>query len=449
MSGDLAAVVSPPTAGEAEATGAPARRVDVRRVCRQLQLAGVELIAPCNRGTAVGGGAPLGIDAGVVLASEAATSQLRQQLHAVAASGLPLSVSISGLGTGDGATERFGRICQLLQAFQPHMSEAHRALHIAVDAETRLLQALLRVRQTVLGVGHTYVLAGNARFRSDEKAALNPDDDRFWAELWRRRASPRTHVMLAPEVMPQCPLLSAETAKAVLPALGIQVPAGTSWLVMRLDLTRFADAAGVLCETELEHALHSCVDAGDALHDAASWPTSAMRQDAGLNRRLAIQVTGLGDLVELRRIDPCDVEALKNLDELLRWTRSTLQARSHLIAKSTGLLPAIEQSDPSRLLPCAVVREDWRQRWRHTADETAVRHRNLLVLSPWSIFPTRSRADFRYADLVPILLHADACAVQRSVSLSHWNVNEFKRFSQRAWAVLQRRSTTTLIAKGV
>ena len=70
MSGDLAAAVSPPTAGDAEATGAPSRRVEVQRVCRQLQLAGVELIAPCYRGTAVGGGAPLGIDAGVVLASE-------------------------------------------------------------------------------------------------------------------------------------------------------------------------------------------------------------------------------------------------------------------------------------------------------------------------------------------------------------------------------------------
>jgi hypothetical protein len=423
--------------------------VDVRRLCRQLQLAGVELIAPHHPGTAVGGGVPLGIDAGVVLSSEAATSQLRQQLQAVASSGSPLSVSISGLGSGTGAAGRFDRICQLLQAFQPHMPKAHRSLHIAVDAETASPDALLRVREAVLGAGHTYVLAGNARFRSDEKAALNTDDDRFWAGLWRRQASQRTHVMLAPEVMPQCPLLSAETAKAVLPALGIQVPAGTSWLVMRLDVTRFADTHGALRETELEHALHSCVDAGDALHDAASWPTSAMRQDAGLNRRLAIQVTGLGDLVELRKIDPCDVEALKTLDELLRWTRSTLQGRSHVIANARGLLPAIEQSDPSRLLPCAVVREDWRRRWRHTADETAVRHRNLLVLSPWSIFPTRSRADFRYADLLPILLHADACAIQRSVSLSHWYIDEFKRFNQRAWAVLQQRCAATLIAKGV
>lgn len=449
MPGDLAAVVSPPTARDADATGALSHCVDVRRLCRQLQLAGVELIAPHDPGTAVGGGVPLGIDAGVVLSSEAATSQLRQQLQAVASSGLPLSVSISGLGSGTGAAGRFDRICQLLQAFQPHMPKAHRSLHVAIDAETALPDALLRVREAVLGAGHTYLLAGNARFRSDEKAALNTDDDRFWAGLWRRQASQRTHVMLAPEVMPQCPLLSAETAKAVLPALGIQVPAGTSWLVMRLDVTRFADTHGVLRETELEHALHSCVDAGDALHDAASWPTSAMRQDAGLNRRLAIQVTGLGDLVELRKIDPCDVEALKNLDELLRWTRSTLQGRSHLIANARGSLPAIEQSDPSRLLPCAVVREDWRQRWRHTADETAVRHRNLLVLSPWSIFPTRSRADFRYADLLPILLHADACAIQRSVSLSHWYIDEFKRFNQRAWAVLQQRCAATLIAKGV
>lgn len=380
MSGDLAAAAAPFTAGEAEVTDAPSRRADAQRLCRQLQLAGVELITPHDPDTAVGGGVPLDVAAG---------------------------------------------------------------------SQALLPDTMPRVREASLSDGHSYVLAAADRFRSHENTASSGDHDRFWAGLWQRQAASRTHLMLAPDVMPQCPLLSVETATAILPALGIQVPPETSWLVMRLDVTRFADAQGVLQETVLEQALHSCVDAGDALHDAASWPTSAMRQDASLNRRLAIQLTGLGDLVELRRIDPCHVEALKNLDELLRWARSTLQARSHLIAKSAGRLPAIEQSDPSRLLPCAVAREDWRQRWRHTADETAVRHRNLLVLSPWSIFPTRHLADYRYADLLPILLHADACAVQRSVSLAQWNINEFKRFNRRAWAVLQQRCAATLIAKGV
>ncbi len=388
MSGDLAAVVSPPTARDTDTTGSPSRRADVRRLCRQLQLAGVELIAPCDSGTAVGGGVPLSVDSGTVL-------------------------------------------------------------DVVFGAEALRPDTALRLPDKVLDGGHAYVLPDEGRIRTGAIPAAHTDDEQFWRTLWQMRSSLRVHVMLAPEVIPQSPLLSAEKALAVLPASGIQVPAESSWIVMRLDVTRFADTHGVLQETVLEQALHCCVDAGEALHDVASWPTSAMRQDASLNRRLAIQLTGLGDLVELRKIDPCNVEALKNLDELLRWTRSTLHARSHLIAKTAGRLPAIEQSDPSGLLPCAVVREDWRQRWRHTADETAVRHRNLVVLSPWSIFPTGSSADFRYADLLPILLYADACAVQRSVSLSHWNINEFKRFNRRAWAVLQQRCTATLIAKGV
>ncbi len=362
------------------AAGSPSCRADVRRLHRQLQLAGVELIAPCGSGTTVGGGVPV---------------------------------------------------------------------DVAVRPGAQLPDATPNVAEVALSDGHSYVLAAADLFRSDENALSSKDDDRFWVGLWQKQAASRTHLMLAPDVMPQCPLLSVEAATAILPAHGIQVPAATSWLVMRLDVTRFADAHGVLQETALEQALHSCVDAGDALHDAASWPTSAMQRDARLNRRLAVVVTGLGDLVELRKIDPGDVEAVKNLDELLIWTRATLHARSHLIAKLSGRLPAIENSDPSQLLACAVVREDWRQRWRHTADETAVRHRNLLVLSPWSIFPTSPQADIRYADLLPILLHADACAVQRSVSLSHWNISEFKRFNRRAWAVLQQRCAATLIAKGV
>ena len=87
--------------------------------------------------------------------------------------------------------------------------------------------------------------------------------------------------------------------------------------------------------------------------------------------------------------------------------------------------------------------------WQQAVQASLVRHRNLLVISPWSLFPAGGAADFRYAELLPLLRHADACAFNKTVSIAHWNLKEFKCFHQRARAVLQQRSATTPIAKHV
>jgi hypothetical protein len=250
-------------------------------------------------------------------------------------------------------------------------------------------------------------------------------------------------------VSSQCPLLSAEIATNVLPSTGIQVPAGSAWVPIQLDLSRFADARGLIDEPALERALHCCVDIGEALHELMEWPTAMMRYDAWLNRRLAIMISGIGDLAFRRRLDPRQLHCLENLDQLLRWVQQTLHARSRQIARETTFLPALDLTDPGRSLPGGDVRDDWCMRWRRAVDQGAVRHRNLMVVSPWSVFPTSRPADMQYADLLPLVAHGDACAFSRSATLSHWNINEFKSFHQRAWAALQQRDAAALIAERV
>ena len=49
-------------------------------------------------------------------------------------------------------------------------------------------------------------------------------------------------------------------------------------------------------------------------------------------------------------------------------------------------------------------------------------------------------------DLLPVLGIANACAFSAAPDLSHWTVDEFKRFHQRAWAVLQQRDAAHQIA---
>ena len=72
-----------------------------------------------------------------------------------------------------------------------------------------------------------------------------------------------------------------------------------------------------------------------------------------------------------------------------------------------------------------------------------------MVLSPWSVFPTRGPADTRYFDLLPLLQFADAHAFAHPPALGHWNVNEFKAFHQRASAIIEQKDRSLLIAEQI
>ena len=273
--------------------------------------------------------------------------------------------------------------------------------------------------------------------------------DRLWRALWDLRKEPGVNTAFADRVMPQCPLLSAERGRAIVLPVGLQAPAASAWVGVGIDLTRFLRHDGVVDEPALMVCIETCVDVGDALHDTLAWPTADMQHDAWLNRRIAIIVSGFGDLLRIRGMAPSDHASLRYLNQLLLRLRTSAQSRSRALAMRSEPLPAIGLSDPSHALPRGSIREDWRRRWREAVRATLVRHRNLLVISPWSLFPSDARADYRYAELLPLLRHADACAFQRNMSIDHWNFNQFKHFHQRAQAVLKQRGATSQIAEHV
>ena len=273
--------------------------------------------------------------------------------------------------------------------------------------------------------------------------------DRLWGALWDLRTDPGVHTAFADRVMPQCPLLSAERGSTIVSPLGLQAPAGSAWVCMGIDLVRFARPGGLLDEQALRTCIVTCVQTGEALHDELAWPTADMQHDAWLNRRLAIVLSGFGDVLRIRGMAPSDHDSLRYLNRVLHRLRMSAQSQSRAIAMRSELLPAIALSDPSDGLPDGTVREDWHRRWREAVRATLVRHRNLLVISPWSLFPTDARADYEYAELLPLLRHADACTFRRNTSIRHWNFNQFKRFHQRARATLKQRVATSQIAKHV
>ena len=270
-----------------------------------------------------------------------------------------------------------------------------------------------------------------------------------WELLREQQEDQSLTLAFADCVVPQCSLLSAEPATVVKTPLGLQVPAGSAWVCMCVDLMRFTTLDNAFDEEALRHALETCVDVGEMFHEHVHWSTPEQRYDAWLNRRLAVMICGIGDVAACWKEEPGSHAALRRLNQLLLDARRTLQSRSRAIALRSERLPAITLSDPSHRLPPGSIRDDWKRRWQRAVGASLVRHRNLLALSPWLLFPANRPADPRYAEFLPLLRHADVIAFDKNVSTSHWNTSEFKRFCQRARAVLQQRTATSLIAEHV
>lgn len=404
---------------------------------RELEMAGTEPLLTLDSDGFLAGGVTLLVDAGDVDASAAAALQFRQQAFDVLATGLPLSVSIHGLPTVPASRDAFGRVCDLLRRAAGDAGAMTSQVEIVIGAGTTSPEEVSALRYRQLGEGIVHV-------RVDCGLLRNPQS---WYELWRARDTGQVRLTYASRVRSSCPLLCDEAATAVIPVTGIQVPAGTAWLSIGLNVTRFADARGRLCERSIEEALRRCVDIGEQLHEQVRWPTPQMRHDAWLNRRLAIVIDGLGELVSRRGLDPQRFTTLAEAKLLLSWIRDLLVAQSRTIARRTPRLPAIDESDPSRGFPGGQVQNGWRARWLDAVASSAVRHRNILVLSPWSVFPWQHPADYRFADLLPVLCFADACSLSGAPRLRHWNVNKFKAFHRRAWAVLQQGDVARQIAE--
>jgi hypothetical protein len=156
-------------------------------------------------------------------------------------------------------------------------------------------------------------------------------------------------------------------------------------------------------------------------------------------------VRGWGDVVAHGNADPESLAALREVQELVKHVAATLASASRAIADTDGYCPAIDIAG-ARILEHG---GEMNARWRRAVSDNAVRHRNLLSLSPWDVFPQQGPADFRYTNLLPLLKCANSLSFRRDVDISHWNVKEFKGFFERVSAILRRSSELSVIAKQV
>ena len=87
-----------------------------------------------------------------------------------------------------------------------------------------------------------------------------------WQRLWEMRDLAPISAVMPAVVSSPCPLLPDETADATLVATLTQVPAGSAWVSLEVDLVRYARRDGELRETLLDAALRGRVEELSLIH---------------------------------------------------------------------------------------------------------------------------------------------------------------------------------------
>ncbi len=400
---------------------------------------------PARIGSCEPGGVCKLLDAAAIARSSGVAEQARQQAFDILVNGLGLSVTVRAEPGKSRAIASLAAACEVLAQAAADAGAAPERVEILIDHPSVNPAEAAGVRGDKMGAGFVHMVAGEGRLRGPGGCA--PARGGFWHELWRGSPGARLQVAYAAPVRASSSLLRSEPATAILPRAHIEVPAGSAWVQLRVDLASFC-SGGALCMASLEQALRRCVSRGEQLHDSTTWLTPAMRDDAWLNRRLAIAVHGIGDLVVAAGLDPSAFSTLEFLDRVMRGVQKAVRDQSRILARQTAHVPALERTDPCRFLPSGSVRDAWHQRWTEMLATAGVRHRNLLAMSPWGVFPAGEPADFRYADLLPVLRYADACMLSGAPDLGRWTVNQFREFHCRASAALQQRESRHQIAEG-
>ena len=376
--------------------------------------------------------ATLTADAQLLAGSPAAARHFVQQSLDVLVTGRLLGVELIAPGARDGG---IAVVAGLLREAAASANADSSRIGLTVRSGNVALREAWHARTEQLGAGPLYVAGGLPEAPAD------------WDLLWELRDQRDLRLAAAAEVTSACPLLAAEPATVIEPGLQVQAPVSTAWVGRRIWLPDFLTADGHIDERGLLRTAALAVEAGEQAFAPARWATARMRHDAWLNRRLAIELAGFGTLVAMLGLDPAEFSTLLMLSRLVARLREALLSRSRQLADRFGPVPVLEQGE--RMLPMADerLREGWLRRWRQAVASSAQRHRNLLVLSPWSLFPDGEAAPFRYANLAPLLRYADACAFPALPDLSAWTRGEFVNFHRQVAAVLQQRSAQRQIAE--
>lgn len=398
------------------------------------------------------GGLALRVSVSSYLDSPSAAGELHDRLRHILDCYVPVTLALTDPGHENAATDTrhmLEEFCSTLRDALPAHSLEHGLVGTSIRSHVVPLQAYL-VITSVLGKGPRFVMLDSLQMQHHADARVQATTEANWLELWHRRQSARTaQAVYAESVRSHCSLLADEKTASILPTLAMPVPAESAWLPVELFLPDFADGRGHLNMPAVRAALRACLEANESLATQLCWSSELQRLDSRTNNRIALLLTGLGDLVAARRMQATEIHCLRWADSIVRAVQGELLNTSREMARNKETLPSLLQSDPSNVWHNFEQQHSWSSRWHQTLQAEAVRHRNLLVLSPYSVLPRGSKCSPDFTDLLPVLEHADAISFCKAPTFANWNVSEFSRFHRRAWAVIMRGNPRQHVAAGV
>jgi hypothetical protein len=236
---------------------------------------------------------------------------------------------------------------------------------------------------------------------------------------------------------PACTLAGAERTDAVLPVSLFEVRSDTAWLALRIRLDALALADPRQGLHELRRLMRAGLRLADNLVDQLDWASPELGQDALVNRRLTVHVTGMGDLVDRWRLDPAAFASVNPAMRWLRVLRRIMIRESNALARERGPFPGLELRD----IESSLSRSFGDDRARRLLRKAGLRHRHLLVLSPFSVFPTRPARNpmEAYLHLLPMIRWADTIAMHGQTACRNLPLSAYQRLLQMTWAIARNR----------
>jgi hypothetical protein len=248
---------------------------------------------------------------------------------------------------------------------------------------------------------------------------------------------PGIHVVLQHTTRPACALAGEERTDAVLPRSLFETRADTAWPALRIALDRLLAHSPGTAIVELRRLLRASLRLADNLAEQLDWCSAELSQDALINRRVALHLTGFGELIDRWRLDPAD---FTSVDLAMRWVgvvRQLMLRESNALARERGNFPGLDLRD----IESTLTRSLGDERARRLLRRAGLRHRHLLVMSPYGVFPAAaSRCPLpAYLHLLPILRWADTVAMfgdgmARALPLDVW-----RRLLCTTWAIARNR----------
>ncbi|MGI9262245.1 MAG: hypothetical protein ACR2QR_09435 [Woeseiaceae bacterium] len=362
----------------------------------------------------------------------------------------PLCLHPVDLPSGATGIAEWRRFCEWLRAAAVRNNVSLTALATSVHSHHLPLAEFHTVSDSFFGAGQRFVFLDSLQMQSHRNEKVATTSSANWTYLWRARESSRQVLpVYGGFVKSICPLLADEAAVTALPVTGLQAPAHSAWLPVHLDLAVLADEKGCLDSENLVQVTAEALQVADQLIEQSRWPGRRRQADARLNRRIALIVSGIGDLVARRGHDPGDLSCLRSMHRLIEKIRRELYAGTAQLARQYGEVPSLSRACPPGNWFQGPHHHAWQARFDKARLDATVRHRNLLVLSPYSVLPSVIRPTPRYMDLLPLLRLADAWAFAGPQGLSGWNVTQFKYFHMRARAIIQASQGASRVAAGV